>query len=100
MAKRTRRPAVWPRPVAATEAAKNFGALVNRVRESGVAYIIERKGHPIARISPATTKRCTMAELAAWVRAERALPDGYVEAVTTYVKRVNRPRVPSARWPS
>ena len=31
------------RSVAATEAAKNFGALIDRVRESGAVYQVDRK---------------------------------------------------------
>ena len=35
--------------VSATEAAKNFGELVDRVREAGVAYVVERKGGRLPR---------------------------------------------------
>lgn len=38
--------------IAATDAAKNFGQLVDRVRESGATYVIERHGRPVAQIGP------------------------------------------------
>jgi antitoxin (DNA-binding transcriptional repressor) of toxin-antitoxin stability system len=84
--------------VTATEAAKTFAALVDRVRETGVAYIVERQGRPIAQIAPASGRRCTLRELARWVDARQPLPDGYADAVKDYVKQVNRPRVPAVRW--
>jgi antitoxin (DNA-binding transcriptional repressor) of toxin-antitoxin stability system len=42
------------RAVAAPSAAKNFGALVDRVRESGAVYEVESHGQVVAEIRPAT----------------------------------------------
>jgi prevent-host-death family protein len=85
--------------VSATEAAKNFGELVDRVRDEGVAYVVERKGRPIARVSPITDRRCTVQDLAGWFETRRALADKFVAAVTRHVNAVNRPRVPTSVWP-
>ena len=82
----------------ATEAAKNFGELVDRVREAGVAVVVERKGRPIARIAPLDVRGCTLGELARWFEARRPGSDEYPAAVEGYVTRANRPRVPAARW--
>jgi prevent-host-death family protein len=84
--------------VTATEAAKNFGALVDRVREAGAAYVVERKGRPIARIAPVSAHGCTMAELARWFDERPAVSDEFASAVADHVKAVNRRRVPSSRW--
>jgi prevent-host-death family protein len=86
--------------VTATEAAKNFGALVNRVRDAGTAYVVERQGHPIARIVPAATRPCTMAMLARWLDERAAVPlsGEYATAVRDHLRAVNRPRVPASRW--
>ena len=84
--------------VSATVAAKNFGTLVDRVREAGAAYVIERKGRPIARIAPVASRTCTMADLAEWFEGRRAQHVDYAKAVADHVKSVNRPRVPAARW--
>ena len=86
--------------VTATDAAKNFGALVDSVRESGVEYVVERKGHPIVRVVPVRARGCTVAELASWMRERRALSEDYTKAVADHVKKVNRPQVPVSRWPS
>ena len=84
--------------VAATEAAKNFGAVADRVRETGVAYVVERKGRPIVRISPVGARGCTLAELAHWFDDRSALPEDYRAAVRDRVRQANRLRVPAARW--
>jgi prevent-host-death family protein len=91
---------VVSRTVPATTAAKNFGALVDRVRETGAAYVIERKGRPIAEIGPVTERRCTVGDLAAWLEAHATAPPEFTSAVKTHLGRVNRPKVPSARWRS
>jgi prevent-host-death family protein len=95
---RRRRARTASRTVPATTAAKNFGALVDRVRETGVAYVIERKGRPIAEIGPVTERRCTVGDLAGWLEAHAAVPPEFTGAVTAHLGRVNRPRIPSARW--
>ena len=40
------------RTVAATEAAKGFGALIDRVRESRQVYQVESRGQVVAEIAP------------------------------------------------
>lgn len=86
--------------VSATEAAKNFGELVDRVRDAGVAYVVERKGRPIAQIAPIATQSRTLADLADWLAAERPAPDDFTAAVKTHVRSANRRRVPRAPWGS
>ncbi len=54
--------------VSATEAAKNFGTLVDRVREERAIYVVERGGQAVAEISPVTTKRCTVSDLSQLVK--------------------------------
>ena len=84
--------------VSATEAAKNFGEIVDRVREEGVAYVVERKGRPIVEISPVSRRCCSMARLARWFADRRPPPAAYTEAVGDYVRKANRPRVPERSW--
>ncbi len=84
--------------VTATEAAKNFGEIVDRVREAGVAYVVERKGRPIAEIAPVARQRCTLSDLARWFDARTPAPEAYTAAVKGHVTRVNRPRVPASSW--
>ena len=84
--------------VTATDAAKNFGELIDRVRDAGAAYVVERKGRPIATIAPFASRRCTLADLARWFAGRRPTAEGYAGAVSEYVRKVNRPRVPATRW--
>jgi prevent-host-death family protein len=86
--------------VSATEAAKNFGEIVDRVREAGVAYLVERKGKPIAQIAPVASSRCTLNDLVAWLELERPLSAEFASAVKAHVRAVNRPAVPASRWRS
>ena len=83
--------------MSATEAAKKFGEIVDRVREGGVAYVVERMGRPIAEIAPISQRRCTLTDLARWFAGRRPL-EAYGRTVSAYVRKVNRPRVPEAPW--
>jgi antitoxin (DNA-binding transcriptional repressor) of toxin-antitoxin stability system len=84
--------------VSATEAAKNFGRLVDRVREEHATYVVERGGKPVAQIGPAGGQSFSMADFKALVRR---LPSGdseYLDAVERAVARHNRPRVRRNPW--
>lgn len=38
--------------ISATELARNLRAVLDRVRESGESYIVERGGQPVVQVSP------------------------------------------------
>jgi antitoxin (DNA-binding transcriptional repressor) of toxin-antitoxin stability system len=95
---RKHRPASSNRSVPATEAAKSFGQLVDRVRESRAVYTIERGGVPVAEIGPVMRFRCTVADLVAALKSDRGLPEEYLAAVASGVRSANRPEVPRNRW--
>ena len=83
--------------IAATEAAKNFGHLVSRVREEGATYIVERGGKPVARISPVGVAASTMAALKALATARR-VDEAYLREVEGAVRRHNAPRIRRNPW--
>jgi antitoxin (DNA-binding transcriptional repressor) of toxin-antitoxin stability system len=85
--------------IAATEAAKNFGRLVDRVREKGATYVIERGGKSVAQIGP-VPPTMTVADFVAWLRRpNRTRASGeYLGAVEKAVAKTNRPRVPDDPW--
>jgi antitoxin (DNA-binding transcriptional repressor) of toxin-antitoxin stability system len=87
-----------PRSVSASTAAKNFGALVDRVREERAVYLIERAGKPVAQIGPVPAAQCTLASLAAWLETRRRLDDGYWKDVEGAVSAFNAPAVPGDPW--
>ncbi|NGP53566.1 type II toxin-antitoxin system Phd/YefM family antitoxin [Thioalkalivibrio sp. XN8] len=40
------------RKITATELARNLRAVLDRVRESGESYVVERGGQPVVQVSP------------------------------------------------
>jgi antitoxin (DNA-binding transcriptional repressor) of toxin-antitoxin stability system len=84
--------------VSATEAAKNFGRLVDRVREEQAVYVIERGGAPVAQIGPVAAASFTVGQLKALVEALSPVDSDYVRAVGRAVARHNRPRVRRNPW--
>lgn len=88
------------RSVTASYAAKNFGALVNAVREERAAFVVERSGVPVVEIISARGARATLADLAAVYRGPDRLPEEYLREVERGVALLNRPAVPGDPWAS
>ncbi|HVL67008.1 MAG TPA: hypothetical protein VM364_07075 [Vicinamibacterales bacterium] len=84
--------------VTASEAAKKFGALVDRVREERAVYIVERGGRPVAQIGPVSGGHCTLGQLADWLRSRPALDEAYLEDVERATSAFNVPAVPGDSW--
>ena len=85
--------------IAATDAAKNFGRLVDRVREEGATYVIERHGRPIAQIGPIEpAKRTTLRDFVDAVRAAPKLDEEALRYIEDGIKMLNRPEVPGNPW--
>ncbi len=87
-----------PRTVTATYAAKNFGSLVDRVREEGATYVVERSGHPVAEIRPAERRRFTGRDLVALFESAPRAPEEYLRAVEEGIAWMNRDQEPVDRW--
>ena len=108
MAKRPRGSGAGPRSpaasgarvVTATETAKNFGAIIDRVREERAVYVVERGGTPVAEIGPVKAKTVTIRDFVELVRSGSVPSPGedYLEAVEEGVALYNRPEVPENRW--
>ena len=92
-AKRAARPTV-----SATEAAKTFGRLVNRVREERATYIVERGGVQVARIGPVDMHAATIRDLKTLLAARGRTDADYARAVEEAVRRHNTPRVRRNPW--
>jgi prevent-host-death family protein len=84
--------------VSATDAAKNFGRLVDRVRETQATYVVERAGVPVAHVGPAERSLFTMADFKALVAELPRADDEYVKAVSRAVERHNHPRPRKNPW--
>jgi hypothetical protein len=96
----SRLPATSSRTVSASYAAKNFGALVNAVREAGATYVVERSGLPVVHLVPAPVRRATLADLADLYREPARLSKEYLREVERGAVRLNRPSIPRDPWAS
>lgn len=85
--------------IAATDAAKNFGELVDRVREQGATYVIERHGRPVAQIGPVETEEPkTLRDLIEAINAAPKLDEEVLRYIEEGIAIYNRPEVPKNRW--
>ncbi len=85
------------RTVTATSAAKNFGRLVDLVRETQAEYIVERDGHPVVRIAPAGIDACSVRDLVGLLRA-RPAGAALRREVAAAQAAGNHPVVPRSAW--
>lgn len=87
-----------PASVSATDAARGFGRLVDHVREQHVEYVVERGGVAVARIGPASERRCTLRDFVALLRSRSPANESYLREVEAASKSANRPAVPRSPW--
>ena len=84
--------------VPATEAAKTFGRLVDRVREERATYVIERGGKPVAQIAPVARRSFTFGDLKALTTALPRADAEYLAALQRVMATRNKPRVRANPW--
>ena len=84
------------RRLSATEAARGFSELLNRVRYRGERFIIERGGVPIGELRPAAPVRFTGADLLALLRSLPKVDEKFFDDVEEAVR--NQPRLPESPW--
>jgi antitoxin (DNA-binding transcriptional repressor) of toxin-antitoxin stability system len=74
--------------ISATQAARTFSDLLNRVHYRGEEFVIERGGEPICTISPVKPLSCTGADIAALLQSlpkpDAAFWDSVEEATKQY----------------
>jgi len=85
--------------IPATTAAKNFGTLVDRVRDHGTTFLIERHGRPVAQIGPVdAVPKATLRGLAAYLKAAPKIDEQTLRFVEQGIEAANRPGVPDNPW--
>ena len=84
--------------MSATEAAKNFGRIVDRVRETRATYVVERGGTPAVRIAPIEQGPFTMSDFKDLVSRLPHADADYLENVARASAAHNRPRVRRNPW--
>ena len=84
------------RRVSATEAARNFSEILNRVRYRGETFVIERGGQPICEIRPAAPTLFTGADLVTLLRSLPSVDEEYLTVVEEIARR--QPQLPESPW--
>ena len=85
--------------ISATEAARTFSDILNRVRYHGEAFVVERGGEPICRISPvAGASGFTAADLLKLLDVAPAPDPAYLDTVEAVAR--NQPQLPGSPWGS
>ena len=84
------------RRLTATEAARGFSELLNRVRYRGESFIIERGGVAIGELRPAAPVRFTGPDLLALLRSLPPVDDGFFDEVERGI--AEQPELPESRW--
>ena len=83
-------------PISATHAARNFSELLNRTRDRGEEFIIERDGEPIGILSPVKPPTCTVADLVALLRSLPKPDSGFWDDVEVATQQY--PELPRSPW--
>ena len=83
--------------ISATETARRFSELMNRVRYRGESFVVERGGKPICEILPVQPPKFTGRELADLLRSLPKPDEGYLALVENLM--ANQSTVAESRWP-
>jgi antitoxin (DNA-binding transcriptional repressor) of toxin-antitoxin stability system len=76
--------------ISATEAARSFSELMNRVRYRGKSFIVERGGVPICELLPARPPRFTGADLVTLLRSLPKPDEEYLAVVEELIAKQRR----------
>ena len=103
--KTTKQPGIVREPVSeygttrrltATQAARGFSEILNRVHYRGERFLIERGGRPIGELRPAAPTRFTGRDLLSLLRSLPPIDDDYLDAVEEAAR--NQPSLPEPAW--
>ena len=84
------------RRLSATEAARGFSELLNRVRYRGESFIIERGGVPIGELRPAGPVRFTSADLVTLLKSLPPVDEEFCDDVAEAIE--NQGFLPESPW--
>ncbi len=84
------------RRLTATEAARGFSELLNRVRYRGESFIIERGGVPIGELRPAAPVRFTGPDLLTLLRSLPPVDEEFFDDVEEAAR--SQPGLPESPW--
>ncbi len=84
------------RKVSATEAARSFSEILNRIRYRGEMFVVTRGGRPVCELRPVSTTRFTGADLVTLFRSLPPVDDEYLSAVEESARA--QPLLPESPW--
>jgi antitoxin (DNA-binding transcriptional repressor) of toxin-antitoxin stability system len=82
--------------VSATEAARNFSDLLNRVRYRGESFVIERNGEAVGELRPTAPPGLTGADLLRLMASLPRVDEEYLASVEDVAR--TQPIVPDSPW--
>lgn len=82
--------------ISATEAARNFSELLNRVRYQHEHFVVERNGRPVCEVLPAEPASFNGADLVQLLRSIPKPDKGYLDAVEQVIGK--QPPVAQSQW--
>jgi antitoxin (DNA-binding transcriptional repressor) of toxin-antitoxin stability system len=83
--------------ISATETARGFSELMNRVRYRGESFVVERGGKPICEILPAAPSKFSGRQLADLLRSLPKPDEQYLTLVENLAAKQST--VAESRWP-
>ena len=83
-------------PISATEAARAFADLLDRVRFRGESFVVMRRGEAVCRIAPVGEGRPTVADLDHLLRSLSRVDADFARDVKE--ARRKQPRLPRSPW--
>ena len=84
--------------VSATDAARNFSELLNRVHYRGETFVIERSGTAVGQLGPAAPGPFSLSDLVSLLRSLPVVDAGFFDDVEAAAK--GQPPLPEISWDS
>lgn len=84
--------------IPSSEVVRQFDQLIDRVRDGGEEFVVERGGQAVCRISPLPGKSATVGDVARLLKSLPPPDEGYLDAVEEQIRRHNVPSVPEDPW--
>lgn len=84
--------------ISATDAARTFSDLLNRVRYRGETFVVERGGVPICRMGPTAPLEFTLAELSRLLSHIPSPGTAFLDDVEAHIG--SQPLPPDSPWES
>ena len=82
--------------ISATEAARNFSEILNRVRYRGESFVIERGGVAIGELRPVSPQRFTSSDFLSLMKSVPPVDDEFLELIESQARE--QPGLPESPW--